>query len=51
MSHVFAEADDHSHDHNSGANPANKEHANQNVIQGLQKQMHSKSVLPTLADA
>ena len=51
MSHVFAEADDDHHNHNSGANSANQEHPDQNVIQGLQKQMHSKSVLPTLANA
>lgn len=45
MLHVFAEAKNYSNDHNGGANSANKKHPDQNVIQSLQKEMHSKSVL------
>jgi hypothetical protein len=45
MSHVFAEAENYSNDHNNGANSTYKKHPHQNVIQSFQEQMHSKSVL------
>ena len=45
MPHVFTKTEDYSNDDNNGANSANEKHSDENMIQRLQKEMHSKSVL------
>lgn len=46
LMHVFREADDND---KGRANAADQEHPDKNVIQGLKKNLHCKSVLPTVS--
>ena len=46
LMHVFRETDDND---KGRTNSANQEHRHKKVIQGLKKNLHSKSVLPTVS--